>query len=149
MNKSKIRKNLNLQKEKESAKKSKAPIEFISQAEIEKSEKKEQKSSQQTYDNIVNPKDLLKKENLKNSDFILLIIELSQNGAKYGFKKSSKSRLFWEDVMKDEKFAKLFSQFKSETLRKYWKVIRDSGKIMTYVKYVNKFSQKIDRQNIK
>lgn len=153
-------------------------IEFISQNEIENTENKEKEKSPKnegekqekktakkekvekikkeeinienmTFDIIIEPESLLKKENLENSDFILLIIEVAQNGLKYGIKKSNKSRLFWVDVFKNENFSILFKQFKPETLRKYWKIIRDSEKVKSFVQLVNRFYEKINRNNIK
>jgi hypothetical protein len=102
-----------------------------------------------TFDTIISPEELLKKEKLENSDFILLIIEVCQNALKYGLRKSDKSKLFWDEVFHKENFSILFKQFKPETLRKYWKIIRDSDKVSTFIGLVNRFHEKINRENIK
>jgi hypothetical protein len=102
-----------------------------------------------TFETVISPEELLKKEKLENSDFILLIIEVCQNALKYGLKKSDKSKLFWDEVFNKENFSVLFKQFKPETLRKYWKIIRDSDKVSTFIGLVNRFHEKINRQNIK
>ena len=102
-----------------------------------------------TFNTIISPEELLKKEKLENSDFILLIIEVCNNALKYGLRKSDKSKLFWDEILLKENFSILFKQFKPETLRKYWKIIRDSEKVKSFVSIVNRFHEKINKNNIK
>ena len=80
---------------------------------------------------------------------MLLIIEVSQNALKYGLRYSDKSKFFWDEAFQKEEFSVLFKQFKPETIRKYWKIIRDTNQVKSFVNIVKKYHEKINRGNIK
>ena len=101
------------------------------------------------FDMIINFEDILKKEKIENSDLLLLIIEICQNALKYNLKKSNKSRLFWDEVFLKAEFAQIFKQFKSETLRKYWRVIADTQNVKAFLETTQKYAEKINNPNIK
>jgi hypothetical protein len=54
------------------------------------------------------------------SDILLALLEVGQNSDSYLFAYSSKSRCFWSDILQYTVLKKIFSDFKAETLRKYW-----------------------------
>jgi len=79
---------------------------------------------------------------IKNSDIILAIIEICTFNKKYNYDCSNNTKAFWERVVEEEVLKKIFKNFKSETLRKYWKIIRLSGdndKFIEIVKHNEKF----------
>ena len=95
---------------------------------------------------IININELEKNENPKNSDYILSIIEVCNNPLKYKLSKSNTNttKKFWDEVVEHEKFKIIFKAFKSETLRKYWRCIREAKDNNTYIQLVKKHSKIID-----
>ena len=79
---------------------------------------------------------------IKNSDIILSIFEICTFNKKYNYECSNNTKAFWERVVGEEVLKKIFKNFKSETLRKYWKIIRltgDNEKFIQIVKHNEKF----------
>ena len=79
---------------------------------------------------------------IKNSDIILAIFEICTFNKKYNYECSNNTKAFWERVVDEEILKKIFKNFKSETLRKYWKIIRltgDNNKFIDIVKHNEKF----------
>jgi NACalpha-BTF3-like transcription factor len=79
---------------------------------------------------------------IKNSDIILAIFEICTFNKKYNYECSNNTKAFWERVVDEEILKKIFKNFKSETLRKYWKIIRftgDNNKFIEIVKHNEKF----------
>ena len=66
-----------------------------------------------------------KKENISNSEYILSIIEICLNGSKYGLTHEHSTKEFWKEVDANERLNNILKKFKTETLRKYWRTIRD------------------------
>ena len=89
-------------------------------------------------DVIINIDELEKNENPKNSDYILSMIEVCTYPLKYHLSKANTNttKKFWDDVMEHEKFKTIFKVFKSETLRKYWRCIREAKDNNTFIKLV-------------
>jgi hypothetical protein len=67
-----------------------------------------------------------------NIDIILSIIEVTRNKDLYNLSSSERSNQFWENAK--EKFS-VFADFKSETLRKYWRPI--SGNVDKTINLIN------------
>jgi hypothetical protein len=101
------------------------------------------------YALIINYKDILKKEKIENLDLLLLIFEICQNALKYDLKKSNKSKLFWDEVFLKPDFALIFKNFKSETLRKYWRVVTDTQNVKSFLETIQKYAEKINNPNLK
>ncbi len=57
------------------------------------------------------------------TDILLVILEICQNSNSYLFAYSTKSKMFWNDVLQYKVLKKIFNEFKAETLRKYWNVL--------------------------
>ena len=68
----------------------------------------------------INLEDLSKHPLITYSDILLALLEVGQNSNSYLFAYSSKSRCFWSDILEYNALKKIFTDFKAETLRKYW-----------------------------
>lgn len=98
---------------------------------------------------IIDPEKINKLPNSSTSDIILCILELCVNCKEYGFKYKSKSRAFWDEILKNPKFNKIFINFKADTLKKYWSIlseVKDTDKI---VDLVNHHKELIDSGDVK
>lgn len=73
---------------------------------------------------------------IQNSDIILAILEICTFNKKYNYECSNNTKAFWERVVEEEVLKKIFRQFKSETLRKYWKIIRLVGNNDKFIEIV-------------
>ena len=69
---------------------------------------------------FINLEDLSKHHVINYSDILLALLEVGQNAESYLFPFSSKSKCFWSDILEYKVLKKIFVDFKSETLRKYW-----------------------------
>ena len=81
---------------------------------------------------------------IKNSDIILAILEICTFNKKYNYDCSNNTKAFWERVADEEVLKKIFKSFKSETLRKYWKIIRLAGNNDKYIEIVKKYEKFIN-----
>ena len=95
--------------------------------------------------NIININDT----NIPNSDLILIILEICLNSAQFGIEKDNSSRAFWEEVGKIEKLKPITSKFKTETLRKYWRNIRETKKFKKIIAEVKKYRNELNNNNLK
>ena len=68
----------------------------------------------------INLEDLSKHHLITYSDILLALLEVGKNSNSYLFAYSSKSKCFWTDILEYTILKKIFSDFKAETLRKYW-----------------------------
>ena len=95
-----------------------------------------------TVGTIIDLPKLASQPEIQNSDIILAIFEICTFNKKYNYECSNNTKAFWERVVEEEVLKKIFKQFKSETLRKYWKIIRLAGnndKFIEIVKHNEKF----------
>ena len=96
----------------------------------------------QIQEAIIDLPKLSTQSEVKNSDVILAILEICTYNKKYNYDCSNNTKAFWERVVNEDILKKIFKNFKSETLRKYWKIIRLSGnnnKFIDTVKSNEKF----------
>ena len=96
----------------------------------------------QTTEAIIDLPKLSNQSEIKNSDIILAILEICIYNKKYNYDCSNNTKAFWDRVVGEEILQKIFKNFKSETLRKYWKIIRMAGnnsKFIETVKHNEKF----------
>ena len=89
-------------------------------------------------DFIIDLPKLSMQSEIKNSDVILAILEICTFNKKYNYDCSNNTKAFWDRVVQEEILQKIFKNFKSETLRKYWKVIRNAGNTEKFVEAVRK-----------
>jgi len=102
---------------------------------------KEENQNQQVEAIIDLPK-LASQSEIRNSDVLLAIFEICTFNKKYNYECSNNTKAFWERVVEEEVLKKIFKNFKSETLRKYWKIIRGAGnndKFIEIVRHNEKF----------
>ena len=102
-----------------------------------------------TTNSIIDINSLVNKDNLKNSDYILVIIEICQNARKYKIKFSNTSKNFWDEVMNTEKLGNILRLFKAETIRKYWRVIREAHATEKIIEIVKANSDIINNPTFK
>lgn len=86
---------------------------------------------------------------LDNSEVILAIFEITNNSEFYGISKSNKSRSFWDGLHNVKEFEKILASYKSETLRKYWRLLSEMKNRKQFLDIVRKYSQEIDSTNLK
>jgi hypothetical protein len=86
---------------------------------------------------------------ITNSDLILCILELCINSVYYGFKYSTKSKVFWENLIKKCEFKNIFVNFKPDTLKKYWITLSETKEFNKAVDLINKNKELIDKKELK
>lgn len=99
--------------------------------------------------NIINISSLKNKQHKTNSDYILSIIEICIHPNKYNLPSSNSTRTFWDEVLKNNDLNDLFILFKAETLRKYWRIIRDVNQYEQIVNTVKEYSSIINDPQLK
>ena len=85
---------------------------------------------------IVDLGKLIRQPEIRNSDVILTIFEICTFNKKYNYDCSNNTKAFWERVVNEDILKKIFKNFKSETLRKYWKMMRLAGNNDKYIEIV-------------
>lgn len=86
---------------------------------------------------------------ITNSDLILCILELCINSVYYGFKYSTKSKVFWENLIKKSEYKNIFVNFKPDTLKKYWITLSEIKDFNKAVDLINKNKELIDKKELK
>ena len=89
-------------------------------------------------DGIIDLMKLSTQHEIKNSEIILAIIEICTFNKKYNYDCSNNTKAFWDRVVEEGILKKIFKSFKGETLRKYWKIIRNAGNNEKFVEAVRK-----------
>ena len=89
-------------------------------------------------DIIIDLPKLSMQSEIRNSDIILAILEICTFNKKYNYDCSNNTKAFWDRVVEEGILKKIFKNFKSETLRKYWKIIRNAGNTEKFVEAVRK-----------
>ena len=97
-----------------------------------------QAQSSSIKDIIIDLPKLSQQSEIKNSDIILAIIEICTFNKKYNYDCSNNTKAFWDRVVEEGILKKIFKNFKGETLRKYWKIIRNAGNNEKFVEAVRK-----------
>ena len=100
-------------------------------------------------DTVIDLNELNAKPKLTNSEMILAIIEICIHAMQYEIKYSNSTRLFWDEVYKKEKWTNIFTNFKAETIRKYWRTLRDVGDIKKVLETTQKYSASINAEEFK
>ena len=65
---------------------------------------------------------------ISNSNMILFMLELCINSSQFNLTGDNSSRKFWEEVGKIKDISPITKIFKPETLRKYWRLLRNIKK---------------------
>ena len=66
--------------------------------------------------------------NIPISELILIMLEVCLNSSQYGIDKDNSSKAFWAEIGKLDLLKPITTKFKPETLRKYWRTIREAKK---------------------
>lgn len=121
----------------------------MSQRKRGRSSKKEKE--QENLGDIINIIDCIQKNRYKivNTDMIKIILEITLNSQKIGITKDNSSRSFWDEVSKLPQFEDIFRLFKGETLRKYWRELRQTKKYKKIIHSLNQYSNLLNAENIK
>ena len=98
---------------------------------------------------IIDLQNLAKNEDIKNSDIILSILEICTFNKKYNYDCSNNTKAFWDRVVDEDILKKIFKNFKAETLRKYWKIIRQTGNNDRYIEVVKENENFINNNGFK
>lgn len=107
-------------------------------------EKKENSNNNNTNAEIIDLSSLENKTEIKNSEYILAILEICINSHKYNLPHSNSTRVFWEEVMNNNNLFAILKLFKAETLRKYWRIMRDLNNSDKIISIVTQHSHRID-----
>ena len=89
------------------------------------------------------------KKLISNTDMILFILELCLNSSQFNLKGDNSSRKFWEEVGKLKELSPITNIFKPETLRKYWRLLRNIKKPKKIINILNEHKNLINNENIK
>ena len=121
---------------------------------INKEETKETKNKNNNNSGpIINITEILSKyndnDNIPNSEIILILLEICLNSSQFGIDKDNSSRAFWEEVGKKPELKKITDKFKPETLRKYWRTIRETKKFKKIISEIKKYKNELNNQNMK
>ena len=113
------------------------------------SDKDESKHS--NYGFIIDLNSITEKDNkeLKNSELILILLEICLNSAKYGINSDNSSRNFWDKLSQRDDLFHYLNQFKPETLRKYWRKLRTTYKYKKLISAIKEFADKLNEENMK
>ena len=88
-------------------------------------------------------------QTILNSDMILFILEICLNSSQFNLKGDNSSRKFWEEVGKIEQLSPVTKIFKPETLRKYWRLLRNNKKQKKIINIINEYKNILNNENIK
>ena len=116
-------------------------------------EKDDKKNKNNNFGTIINISETLQKynnnSNIPNSELILIILEICLNSSQFGIDKDNSSRAFWEEIGKKEELKPITNKFKPETLRKYWRTIRETKKFRKIITEIKKYRNDLNNQNMK
>ena len=107
------------------------------------------KAALQNIDLIMDLPKLSNKSYITNTDIILSILEICTFNKRYNYDCSNNTKAFWDRVVKEGILKKIFKNFKSETLRKYWKIIRQTGNNDKYLEVVKQNEDFINNNGFK
>ena len=119
----------------------------------EKEENGDKKNNNNNFGTIINISETLSKysnnESIPNSELILIILEICLRSSQFGIEKDNSSRAFWEEIGKKPEFKPIIDKFKPETLRKYWRTIRETKKFRKIIADTKKYSKELNDPNMK
>ena len=107
------------------------------------------KAALQNIELIMDLPKLSTKSYITNTDIILSILEICTFNKRYNYDCSNNTKAFWDRVVKEGILKKIFKNFKSETLRKYWKIIRQTGNNDKYLEVVKQNEDFINNNGFK
>ena len=88
------------------------------------------------------------KEELENSEIILMIIELGYNFRKYSIFRPCGSR-FWSDIDQECLIKGLFKKYLRSTIEEYWRFLKKIKNPHEIAKLVTSYSTQINKHGIR
>lgn len=88
-------------------------------------------------------------KSLPNTDMILAIMELCYNSPKYNISIPSNTREFWKKVYENPQLEAIFNKFQPETLRKYWRSIREANNPEKIIEIIKAHMEDFNGANVK
>ena len=151
--KEKTDKENNNNNDQEKKEKDKDKMEIEQKGKAKEEENNDKKNKNNNFGTIINISETLSKynnnENIPNSDLILIILEICLNSSQFGIEKDNSSRAFWEEVGKKTELKQITDKFKPETLRKYWRTIREAKKFRKIITETRKYKNELNNINMK
>jgi hypothetical protein len=99
---------------------------------------------------VINLSELNQKSStFSNSEMILIILEICLNSKHYGINTSNVTRKFWDEVYEKEEWQNLLRTFKPETLRKYWRILRDTYDYKKIIETVHTYANDLNFLGVK
>lgn len=87
---------------------------------------------------------------LDNSEILLSIYEIATNPHAYGLTASNNSRSFWDKLPEISQLSKILVAYKTETLRKYWRLLSEiSPSPNKVIDLIKKFKDSINLSSLK
>jgi hypothetical protein len=86
---------------------------------------------------------------IPNSQMIKAIMEICYHSQNYGISIPNNTREFWKNVYEKVEWENILKKFQSETLRKYWRTLRDINQPMKIIELIETYYQNFDANNVK
>ena len=99
--------------------------------------------------NEIDLKAIFEKNDRTMCDILLVMIELGKNPEKYNYYGSSKTDDFWDAVKNEKNIGPFFTNFKANTLKKYWSLVTCVEDIDIYIDTVVQYSWLFDLSKLK
>ena len=102
------------------------------------------------FDTVVNLSELANKTTgYTNSEMILIILEICLNSINYEIILPNATRKFWDTVYEKEEWENFLYAYRPETLRKYWRILRDANNIKKVIDTTNTYAMDLDYPGVK
>jgi hypothetical protein len=98
---------------------------------------------------FINLNDLNNQNLIPNSQMIKAIMEICYHSQNYGISIANNTREFWKNVYEKVEWENILKKFQSETLRKYWRTLRDINQPMKIIELIETYYQNFDANNVK
>jgi hypothetical protein len=98
---------------------------------------------------FINLSDLNNQTMIQNSDMIKAIMEICYHSQNYGISIPNNTREFWKKVYENPEWDNILKKFQSETLRKYWRTIRDTNQPLKIIELIETYNINFDANNVK
>ena len=76
-------------------------------------------------------------------------MEMCLNSSQFGIDKDNSSRLFWQEIGNIEQLKPITNKYKPETLRKYWREIKETRRYKKIIAEIKKYQKDLNDENMK
>jgi hypothetical protein len=98
---------------------------------------------------VINLTELNNKTSISNTEMILAILEICLNKKNYFIFQQNNTRSFWNVVYEKTEWENILKKFQAETLRKYWRIIRDTNQFREVIELVHQYENEFNAINVK